>query len=131
MECKLDPELVNRRHPRPARATGSTRQARGEKQTQDRVEEPGREGSLGGQVVQDALRPKCRKKYPTAGLLDKPQRQHWDIAMIKTPPERLASGLAAMVELGLNEGIMVGGPEAHPTAECLDQPILGRPKTSA
>jgi hypothetical protein len=55
-----------------------------------------------------------QKEYPTAGLLDKPQRQHWDIAVIKTPPESLASGraaaydylrLAAVVEFGLNEGI--------------------------
>jgi hypothetical protein len=55
-----------------------------------------------------------QKEYPTAGLLDKTQRQHWDIAVIKTPPESIASGrtaaydylrLAAVVEFGLNEGI--------------------------
>ena len=55
-----------------------------------------------------------QKEYPTAGPLDKPQRQHWDIALIKTPPESIASGLAAaydylrlaaVVEFGMNEGI--------------------------
>lgn len=55
-----------------------------------------------------------QKEYPTAGLLGKPQRQHWDVALIKTPPESTASGmaaaydylrLAAVVEFGMNEGM--------------------------
>jgi hypothetical protein len=54
-----------------------------------------------------------QKEYPTAGLLGKPRRQHWDIAVIKTPPQSLVDGiassydylkLAAAVELGMNEG---------------------------
>jgi len=52
-----------------------------------------------------------QKEYPTAGLLGKPKRQHWDIAVIKTPPESLPGSqpsydylrLAAVVELGMNE----------------------------
>jgi len=52
-----------------------------------------------------------QKEYPTAGLLGKPRRQNWDIAMIKTPPESLPGSqpsydylrLAAVVELGMNE----------------------------
>jgi len=55
-----------------------------------------------------------QKEYPTAGDLNKPQRQHWDIAVIKTPPESQATGpagsydylrLAAVVEFGMNESI--------------------------
>jgi hypothetical protein len=53
-----------------------------------------------------------QKEYPTAGNLGKPQRQHWDIAVIKTPPESIIEGmtgsydylkLAAVVEFGMNE----------------------------
>lgn len=52
-----------------------------------------------------------QKEYPTAGLLGKPRRQHWDIAVIKNPPEPAAGKhpaydylqLAAVVEFGLNE----------------------------
>jgi len=52
-----------------------------------------------------------QKEYPTAGTLDKPRRQHWDIAVIQTPPECWANKqpaydylrLAAIVEFGLNE----------------------------
>jgi hypothetical protein len=53
-----------------------------------------------------------QKEYPTAGPLGKPQRQNWDIALIKTPPQSLADGiassydflrLAAVVEVGMNE----------------------------
>ena len=52
-----------------------------------------------------------QKEYPTAGLLGKPRRQHWDIAVIKTPPESLPGNqpsydylrLAAVIELGMNE----------------------------
>jgi len=52
-----------------------------------------------------------QKEYPTAGLLDKPRRQNWDIAVIKTPPESLPGSqpsydylrLAAVIELGMNE----------------------------
>lgn len=53
-----------------------------------------------------------QKEYPTAGNLGKPRRQHWDIAVIGTPPAGLlpeeAPGsydylrLAAAVEFGLN-----------------------------
>jgi hypothetical protein len=55
-----------------------------------------------------------QKEYPTAGPLGKPRRQHWDIAVIKTPPESLANSLAAsydylrlaaVVEFGMNEDI--------------------------
>lgn len=54
-----------------------------------------------------------QKEYPTAGNLGKPQRQHWDIALIKTPPEPLGGKsppydylrLAAVVEFGLNEAV--------------------------
>lgn len=52
-----------------------------------------------------------QKEYPTAATLDKPQRQHWDIAVLKSPPESLRNGpgsydylkLFAVVEFGLNE----------------------------
>ncbi len=52
-----------------------------------------------------------QKEYPTAGALDKPRRQHWDIAVIQTPPQCWANKqpaydylrLAAIVEFGLNE----------------------------
>jgi hypothetical protein len=53
-----------------------------------------------------------QKEYPTAGNLGKPQRQHWDISVIKTPLECLAGTsrysydclkLAAAIEFGLNE----------------------------
>lgn len=53
-----------------------------------------------------------QKEYPTAGNLGKPQRQHWDIAVIKTPPSSIiASGkhpfdylrLSTIVEFGMNE----------------------------
>jgi hypothetical protein len=53
-----------------------------------------------------------QKEYPTADPLDKPRRQHWDIALLRIPPESSASGnqpsydylhLAAVVEVGLNE----------------------------
>lgn len=48
-----------------------------------------------------------QKEYPTATNLGKPQRQHWDIALIKTPIE-LGSDydylrLTGVVEFGLNE----------------------------
>ena len=57
-----------------------------------------------------------QKEYPTAHDLDKPKRQHWDLSVIKTPPESMAEGdqpeydylkLAAAIEIGLNE------PEEH------------------
>ena len=57
-----------------------------------------------------------QKEYPTYDLLGKPRRQHWDIAVIKDPPEsaRLTEALsydylrlAAVIEFGLNEA------EAH------------------
>jgi len=52
-----------------------------------------------------------QKEYPTAGCLGKSRRQHWDIAVIKTPPESIVPGkssydylkLAAAVEFGMNE----------------------------
>lgn len=52
-----------------------------------------------------------QKEYPTAGKLGKPQRQHWDIAILKSPPESFRSGpgsydylrLFAVIEFGLNE----------------------------
>ena len=52
-----------------------------------------------------------QKEYPTARKLDKPRRQHWDIAVIKSPPQSLVGGpaaydylkLAAVVEFGMNE----------------------------
>lgn len=51
-----------------------------------------------------------QKEYPTAGDLSKSRRQHWDIAVLKTPPESLTteSGydylkLAAVIEFGMNE----------------------------
>jgi hypothetical protein len=51
-----------------------------------------------------------QKEYPTAGDLGKPRRQHWDIAVLKTPPESLATEsaydylkLAAVIEFGMNE----------------------------
>ena len=52
-----------------------------------------------------------QKEYPTAGGLGKPHRQHWDIAVIRTPAESIpteCSGydylkLAAVVEFGMNE----------------------------
>ncbi len=51
-----------------------------------------------------------QKEYPIAGDLDKPRRQHWDIAVLKTPPESLTTEsaydylkLAAVIEFGMNE----------------------------
>lgn len=53
-----------------------------------------------------------QKEYPTFGCLGKPQRQHWDIAVIKDPPESALQTkalsydylrLMAVVEFGLNE----------------------------
>lgn len=56
-----------------------------------------------------------QKEYPTADALGKPRRQHWDIAVIRNPPQCLAGKqhsydylcLAAVIEFGLNE------PSAH------------------
>jgi len=51
-----------------------------------------------------------QKEYPTAGKLDKPQRQHWDIAVLKSSPESNESKytydylkLIAAIEFGMNE----------------------------
>lgn len=53
-----------------------------------------------------------QKEYPTAGNLGKPQRQHWDIAVIKTPPSSILNAedasydylrLETVVEFGMNE----------------------------
>lgn len=53
-----------------------------------------------------------QKEYPTAEKLGKPRRQHWDISVIKKPPESQYSALpqsydrlklAAVVEFGMNE----------------------------
>lgn len=52
-----------------------------------------------------------QKEYPTAGKLGKPQRQHWDIAILKSPAESVHSGpgsfdylkLYAAIEFGMNE----------------------------
>ena len=51
-----------------------------------------------------------QKEYPTAGKLGKPQRQHWDIAILKAPPESVGTKssydylkLFAAVEFGMNE----------------------------
>lgn len=54
-----------------------------------------------------------QKEYPTAGKLDKPQRQHWDVAILKSLPESELSGpgsydylkLYAVVEFGLNASV--------------------------
>jgi len=52
-----------------------------------------------------------QKEYPTAGNLGKPQRQHWDIAVIKTPPSSIVPTgkhsydflkLSHVVEFGMN-----------------------------
>lgn len=50
-----------------------------------------------------------QKEYPTADKLDKPKRQHWDIAVIKSPLESITDEqsydylkLAAVVEFGMN-----------------------------
>ena len=53
-----------------------------------------------------------QKEYPTAGKLGKPQRQHWDIAVLQSPAESITEGpgafdylrLGAVVEFALNEG---------------------------
>jgi hypothetical protein len=54
-----------------------------------------------------------QKEYPTASKLGKPQRQHWDISIIKSPPESKCPSsspsydylkLDAVVEFGMNEG---------------------------
>ena len=52
-----------------------------------------------------------QKEYPTAGNLGKPQRQHWDIAIIKSAAESVHGkkpaydylNLEAIVEFGMNE----------------------------
>lgn len=54
-----------------------------------------------------------QKEYPTACKLGKPQRQHWDIAILKSPPTSKHIGadsydyleLEAVVEFGMNETI--------------------------
>lgn len=51
-----------------------------------------------------------QKEYPTAGNLDKPRRQHWDIAIIKSSAESVPEKkhsydylmLEAIVEFGMN-----------------------------
>jgi hypothetical protein len=75
-----------------------------------------------------------QKEYPTQGRLGKPQRQHWDIAVIKDPPESENQTfsydylrLSAVVEFGLNEdeAHLVDDIErlCHPDAN-LEQGIL-------
>jgi hypothetical protein len=52
-----------------------------------------------------------QKEYPTAGRLGKPQRQHWDIAILKSIQESTCNKepsydflkLLAVVEFGMNE----------------------------
>ncbi len=49
-----------------------------------------------------------QKEYPTAHHLGKPRRQHWDVALLKTPLESANCSydylrLSAVVEFGLNE----------------------------
>ena len=52
-----------------------------------------------------------QKEYPTAGNLGKPQRQHWDVAVLNNPPTSSVTGtksydylkLLAGIEFGLNE----------------------------
>ena len=53
-----------------------------------------------------------QKEYPMAGILGKPQRQHWDIAVLKSPPESIKETggydylkLSAVIEFGMNEPI--------------------------
>jgi hypothetical protein len=51
-----------------------------------------------------------QKEYATYGSLGKPRRQHWDIAVLKTPLESSTGSydylqLAAAIEFGLNEGV--------------------------
>ncbi len=50
-----------------------------------------------------------QKEYSTAGNLGKSKRQHWDIAVIQTPPQSIKESksydylkLAAVVEFGMN-----------------------------
>jgi hypothetical protein len=52
-----------------------------------------------------------QKEYPTAGKLGKPQRQHWDIAILNSNPESIhdksrsydSLNLFAVIEFGMNE----------------------------
>jgi hypothetical protein len=52
-----------------------------------------------------------QKEYPTSNKLGKPKRQHWDIALLASPPESKIDGreaydylkLDAVVEFGMNE----------------------------
>ncbi len=51
-----------------------------------------------------------QKEFPTAGKLGKPTRQHWDIAVIKSPPESIQAKNSydylkceAVIEFGMNE----------------------------
>jgi hypothetical protein len=52
-----------------------------------------------------------QKEYPTSGTLGKPQRQHWDIVVLSSPPVSIHEGpsaydylkLDAVVEFGMNE----------------------------
>jgi hypothetical protein len=52
-----------------------------------------------------------QKEYPTSGKLGKPQRQHWDIAVLSSPPASVIEGpgafdylmLDAVIEFGMNE----------------------------
>jgi hypothetical protein len=54
-----------------------------------------------------------QKEYPTADKLGRPKRQHWDIAVIKSPPRSIIEGagsfdylsLDAVVEFGMNEDL--------------------------
>jgi hypothetical protein len=50
-----------------------------------------------------------QKEYPTAGKLGKSRRQHWDIAVLRSPPESSEDpgydylGMDAVIEFGMNQ----------------------------
>lgn len=52
---------------------------------------------------------RLQKEYPTASALGKPQRQHWDIALLRSPAEHAKEPgydylrLDSVVEFGMNE----------------------------
>jgi hypothetical protein len=68
----------------------------------------------GEQFVEWDIHKVCvlQKEYPTAHDLGKSKRQHWDLAVVKSPPESLPPSdlrpydclrLASAIEVGLNE----------------------------
>ena len=61
-----------------------------------------------------------QKEYPTAGKLGKSQRQHWDVAILKSPLESIVEGAGSYNYLKLFSAIEFGMTKA---AEHLEDDI--------